>query len=138
MKFSITIIFNAIALWVATALLAGVSLDGTLKAGSVLAGLGPTGSRIVYFVLAGLVLACVNALVRPVVKLLSLPFYVLTLGLFFVVVNALMLKLTAWITASFDLHLVVTNFGWALLGGIVVGAVNWGLRAIFAEVETLN
>ncbi|MGV9184633.1 phage holin family protein [Arcanobacterium canis] len=138
MKFSITIIFNAIALWVATALLAGISLDGSVKADSVLSGLGPTGSRIVYFVLAGLVLACVNALIRPLVILLSLPFYVLTLGLFFVVVNALMLKLTAWITTSFDLHLVVANFGWALLGGIVVGAVNWGLRAIFAEVEALN
>ncbi|MDP9801074.1 putative membrane protein [Arcanobacterium wilhelmae] len=138
MKFSITVIFNAIALWVATALLSGVALVGALKPGSVFASLGDAGARVVYFLLAGLVLACVNALIRPVVKFLALPFYVLTLGLFFVVVNALMLKLTAWITTSFDLHLVVANFGWALLGGIVVGAVNWGLRAIFAEVEALN
>lgn len=77
-----------------------------------------------YYVLAGVVLALVNMLVRPVVAVLSLPFYVLTLGLFFVVVNAAMLGLTSWITDIFAVGFHVDGFWAAVFGGIVIGIVN--------------
>ena len=61
------------------------------------------------------------------------PFYLLTLGLFFVVVNALMIMLTAWTTGFFDLSLVVDSFWWALVAGIIVGVINWFLGAVLPE-----
>lgn len=76
----------------------GIRLTGAGDA--LLANLGPGGEAAVYFLLAGAVLGAVNMVVRPIVNVLSLPFC-LTLGLFFVVVNALMLVLTAWITSHF-------------------------------------
>lgn len=125
MNFFIGAAFNAIALWVATLIFPGIRLEGAGEA--AFAGLGPAGQAAVYFLLAGAVLALVNMVVRPIVKVLSFPFYVLTLGLFFVVVNALMLMLTTWITGHFALALVIDGFGWAVLGGMVVGLVNWAL-----------
>jgi putative membrane protein len=62
----------------------------------------------------------VNAFVRPVVALLSIPLYVLTLGLFFVVVNALMLLLTAWLADLVGLPFTVEGFWTAVLGAIVI------------------
>lgn len=114
---------NGLALWITTIILPGIRLVGPED--GPLAGLGPVGRMVVYFLLAGAVLALVNTFVRPFVMLISLPFYVVTLGLFFMVVNALMLMLTAWITGYFELSLVVDGFGWALAGGVVVGVVNW-------------
>lgn len=131
MNFLIGAVFNAVALWIATLMFSGIRLTGAGDA--LLANLGPGGQAAVYFLLAGAVLGAVNMVVRPIVKVLSLPFYILTLGLFFVVVNALMLMLTAWITSHFAMALVIDSFGWALAGGVVVGLVNWTLSLIIGR-----
>ncbi|VEI13465.1 phage holin family protein [Trueperella bialowiezensis] len=133
MRFLITAAVNAVALWVATILLSGVRLDGAVPADSFLSGVDPSGQRAIYFLLAGGVLGVVNMLVRPIVKVLSLPFYVLTLGLFFIIVNALMISLTAWVTGMFDLSLTIDGFWWAVGAGIVVGVVNWFLSALLPD-----
>ncbi|MEW6926481.1 phage holin family protein [Trueperella pyogenes] len=131
MNFLIGAAFNAVALWIATLMFSGIRLTGAGDA--LLANLGPGGQAAVYFLLAGAVLGAVNMVVRPIVNVLSLPFYILTLGLFFVVVNALMLMLTAWITSHFAMSLVIDSFGWALAGGVVVGLVNWTLSLIIGR-----
>lgn len=133
MKFLITAAVNAVALWISTLLLSGVTLEGSVPADSFLADIGTTGQQAVYFLLAGAVLGVVNMFVRPIVKVLSFPFYLLTLGLFFIVVNALMIMLTAWITGHFDLSLMVGSFWWALVAGIIVGLVNWFLEVLLPE-----
>lgn len=133
MKFLITAAVNAVALWITTLLLSGVTLEGSVPVDSFLADIGTTGQQVVYFLLAGAVLGVVNMFVRPIVKVLSFPFYLLTLGLFFIVVNALMIMLTAWITGHFDLSLVVGSFWWALVAGIIVGLVNWFLEVLLPE-----
>lgn len=133
MNFLISAAVNAVALWVTTLLLSGVALEGSVPADSFLADIGATGQQAVYFLLAGAILGIVNMLVRPIVKFFSFPFYLLTLGLFFVVVNALMLMLTAWITSHFAMSLVIDSFGWALAGGVVVGLVNWTLSLIIGR-----
>jgi len=63
----------------------------------------------------------VNAIVGPVLRLLSLPLVVLTLGLFLLVINAVLFAITAWLSS----RLSVSNFGAALLGGLIVGAFSW-------------
>jgi putative membrane protein len=63
---------------------------------------------------------------RPVVRLLSLPFIILTLGLFLLVVNVLMLYVTDWIVGPFEIH----SFGAGLLAAVIVSVVNWALHAL--------
>jgi len=98
------IFVNAVALWVAANLVPGIHLDGQLWS--------------ILFVAA--VFGVVNAVIRPFVLLLSLPFLVLTLGIFTFVVNALMLLLTAWMVPA----LVVDGFGSALFGSLLVSLVS--------------
>ena len=79
----------------------------------------------------GVVLGLVSAFVKPVVTLLSLPFIVLTLGLFLWVINALMLLLTGWLAGLLDLGFHVDDFFWdALLGALVISVVNWVVASV--------
>jgi putative membrane protein len=77
-------------------------------------------------VLAGGVFTAVNAVVKPILTILSIPFIILTLGLFLLVVNVAMLYLTDALVSDFD----ITTFGTALLAAIVVTVVNWVLGAL--------
>ena len=81
---------------------------------------GPLGEYGTYLWI-GLLFGVVNAIVGPVLRLLSLPFVVLTLGLFLLVVNAALLGLTALITD----RLSVDGFGTALIGGLILAIVSW-------------
>ncbi|TFV87951.1 phage holin family protein [Blastococcus sp. CT_GayMR16] len=81
---------------------------------------GPLGIYGTYLWI-GLIFGVVNAIVGPVLRLLSLPFVVLTLGLFLLIINAALLGLTALITDRLD----VDGFGTALLGGLILALVGW-------------
>lgn len=79
----------------------------------------------------GVILGVVSSFVKPVVKILSIPFIILTLGLFLWVINALMLLLTSWVAKQLDLGFVVDDFFWsALLGALVISLVNWFIASI--------
>jgi putative membrane protein len=84
--------------------------------------------KVILVAIVGLVFCIVNTFVAPVAKILSLPFIVLTLGLFLLVINALLLLLTEWITERFPIHgtvpFQVDGFWWALVGAVVVSFVN--------------
>jgi len=77
----------------------------------------------------------VNAIIKPVVKLFSLPLLILTLGFFALVINALMLMLTAWVSGAFDLGLAVKGFWPALKGALVISIVNMVLSCIVGPFE---
>ncbi len=77
--------------------------------------------------LLGLVFGIINAIIRPVVSLLSLPLTILSLGLFQLVINALLL----YLGSLFVGNLQIDNFLWALLGGIVMGIIGGILESIF-------
>ena len=112
MKYLLWILTNAAALAVAAWALDGIRVEGS-----------DWQDKIVPLVLAGLVLGVVTVFVEPVVKLFSLPFIVLTLGLFLLVINALMLMLTSWIAAKADIGFEVDGFWTAVIGGIIVTLV---------------
>ena len=103
------ILVNAAALWVAAKLIPGISVADSTT-----------------LILAALVFGVVNTFVRPVVKLLSLPITILTLGLFHFVVNAGLLGLTAWLTPGF----AIDCFWAALFGAIVVSLVGMFLSGL--------
>jgi putative membrane protein len=77
----------------------------------------------------------VNAIIKPVVKLFSLPLLILSLGLFALIINALMLELTAWLSAGFDLGLGVSGFWPAVKGALVISIVNMALSCVVSPFE---
>jgi putative membrane protein len=107
----IRLIINAAALFVAVQLIPGMHFVG-----------GPG-----KLLLVALVFGLVNAVVRPVLTLLSCPLIVVTLGLFLLVINALMLGLTSWLSSRLNLGFQVDGFWPALLGGLIIGLVSTAL-----------
>jgi putative membrane protein len=75
---------------------------------------------LITLAIAALVLGLLNALVRPVLFVLTLPLTIVTLGLFLFVLNAIMLELTAWLVPGFD----IDGFGWAIVGAVVLTLVS--------------
>jgi putative membrane protein len=101
-------VLNAIALWVAAALVPGLDFNG--GAGRLL--------------LVAAVFGIVNSTLRPLLTILTCPLIVLTLGLFTLVINGLMLLLTGRLSESWNLGFSVSGFWAAFFGGLVVGAVS--------------
>jgi len=83
----------------------------------------------IYLLLTGVVFGLLNLTVKPLVTVLSLPVVVLSLGLFFIVINAFILYLAAWLLDG----LSVDGCGAALLGGLVIALFNWVVRAFDKE-----
>jgi putative membrane protein len=123
MGFLIKIAVNAVALWVAAWLLPGISF-----------GEGKFGSKFATVVLVAIVFGLVNALIKPIARLLSLPFIILTLGLFTFVVNAFMLQLTEWISEPLGLSFNIDHFFWdAIWGAIIITIVSVVLSWIIPD-----
>jgi putative membrane protein len=89
--------------------------------------------KIVPVLVVALILGIVSNFVRPVVTFFSIPFIIVTLGVFLLVINALMLMLTAWIAGGVGVGFHVEGFWVALLGSIVITLVNWGTASILKD-----
>jgi len=117
---------TGVALWIVTLLVPGIRFVG---ADSTLAEIG------VIFVVA-LIFGLVNAVIRPIVKIISIPLYIVTLGLFHIVVNALMLWITSWITEhTTHWGLYIDDFWWtAIWAAIVLSVVSWLLSLVTGDI----
>lgn len=111
----------SVAVWVAAAMVDGIHLEGWEST-----------------VLVALILGLLNASIKPFLFFLSLPVTVVTLGLFLVVLNAIMLWLTDWIADQFDdLLFEVDDFWWdAILGAIIISIVSWAIE-LFIKPERI-
>ncbi|OBG42101.1 MULTISPECIES: phage holin family protein [Mycolicibacter] len=118
---------TGLALWIVTQIVPGIEIvggDTTLQRAGII------------FVIA-LIFGLVNAFIKPVVQLLSIPLYIVTLGLFHIVVNALMLWITAWITDKTAKHwgLYIADFWWdAIWAAIVLSVVGWVLSLVAGRI----
>ena len=121
-NFVVKTIANAGALAVAVWLLDKITLTGD-----------STGKKIGTLILVALIFGVVNFLVKPIVKLFSLPLLILTLGLFTLVVNALMLLLTSWLADKLDLSFHVDGFWTAVVGGLIISIVSWALNVVLPD-----
>jgi putative membrane protein len=120
MRLLLRIVVTAIALAVTVWLVPGIRIEGT---NSVLA-----------VVVTAIIFGVVNAFVRPILTLLSCGLVVLTLGLFLLVINALMLALASWIAVNwFGIGFYIDNFWWALLGSIVISIVSFVLSMLLPD-----
>ena len=123
-NFLIRVLINAVALWVAAWLVAGISF-GDDDAWT---------SKVVTVVLVALVFGLVNAVIRPIAKVLSFPFIVLTLGLFTFIVNAFMLQITEWIADWVGLPFTIDHFFWdAVFAAVVITLVSWVLNIVLPD-----
>ena len=113
----IRLIINAIALYVATRFVPGLTFDGQWTT----------------IALVAFIFGLVNALVRPLLEVLTCQLVILTLGLFTFIINALMLLLTGWIADQFGLGFHVGGFVPALIGALVVSLVSFVLNLVAAE-----
>jgi putative membrane protein len=116
-KILLKVVITAIALWVATVLIDGleVTADTTLK-------------RVGTLLAVAVIVGVINAFLKPIIKLLGCAFYVLTLGLFALVVNALLLMLAGWVAEQLKLPFDVSGFWPAFWGAIIIGVVSWLLN----------
>lgn len=84
-----------------------------------------TQNKLIALAIIAFVFTLINIFIAPVVKALSIPFIIVTLGLFLLVINALLLLLTEWVTNVVDVVVFhVDGFGWAVLGGLIISIVN--------------
>ncbi len=123
MRIIVRIVVNAIALAVAAWLVEGI----TVGVG------GDRVQQILVLLGVAVIFGVVNALIRPIVQLFTFPLFLLTLGLFTFVVNALMLLLTSWISGELDLPFRVDGFVAALIGAVIVSVVSFLLDVVLPD-----
>ncbi|GAA1587022.1 phage holin family protein [Actinoplanes couchii] len=118
----IRLVITAVSLWIATLVIDGIELNTDSTTGKV-------GTLLAVAVIFGLV----NAVLRPIIKTIGCGLYVLTLGLVAILVNGLLLLLTSWIAAQFDLGFHVDGVLSAVLGALLVGIVSWILNMLVPD-----
>jgi putative membrane protein len=115
---------NMGALALATWLLSGITLTAPT-----------TGRKVLTLLIVALIFGIVNAIVKPIFTLVTAVAVLLTLGLFLIVINALMLLLTSWLSDQFNLGWSVDGFWTALLGSIIVSIVSFVLNAFIPDKD---
>ena len=115
MRFLLRLLLNGVAVLIAAWLIPGL-------------GIASPGTAII----AGIVLGLINAVIRPLLILLTLPLTLVTLGLFIFVVNAVCLALAAWVVPGFT----ISGFGAAFAGALVISVVSWLLSALLVDKNT--
>jgi len=111
--FAIRFVINAAALGVAAWLLPGIRVE-----------------NIQALLLAALIFGLANAFIKPVLAFITCPLIILTLGLFTLVLNAIMMGLTSWVARQFEIGFEVDGFGAAFVGAIIVSVVSWVLTQL--------
>ncbi|WP_433331549.1 phage holin family protein [Spirillospora sp. CA-294931] len=122
MRIILKVAVTAVALWIATILIEGITVSGDTAP-----------RRALTLAAVAAIFGVVNAVIKPVVKTLGCAFYVLTLGLIGLVVNALLLLLTSRVAEELELPFDVTGFWPAFWGAIVVGLIGWVLNLLLND-----
>ena len=114
-RFIVSLVANAIALWLTTLIVSGVRLDPFQD---------DTLGTILSYLFVALIFGVVNGIVGTAIRIVAFPLYILTLGLLSLVVNALLLMLAAWFSQLFGFGLTVESFLWAVLGALVLAILS--------------
>ncbi|GLK16319.1 MULTISPECIES: phage holin family protein [Herbiconiux] len=121
-RFLVSLVVNAIALWLTTLIVAGVKIDPIGDGGTV--------ELIVSYLLVALVFGIVNGIIGSIIRVVAFPLYILTLGIISFFVNALLLWLTSVFTGLFGFGLTLAGFWWTVLGALVLAILSAIIGAI--------
>jgi putative membrane protein len=127
MGFIIRTIVTAVAFWVATLIVDGIEVTG-----------GSTTTDVLTLLGVALIFGVINAVLKPLIKIFGCFFYVITLGLIALVVNALLLMLTDWIAGLLDLPFEVEGFWDAFWGAIIIGVVSWLINLVIPDPKPVT
>lgn len=122
MGFLIRLAINAVALWVTTLVVPDIDVTSSSTARNALT-----------LIVVALIFGLVNAVLKPIIHVVGCVFYILTLGLFALVVNALLFLLTDWIAGGLDLPFNVDGFWPAFWGAIVMAVVSWLISLVIPD-----
>lgn len=125
MKIAAWLIVNVLALGAAIWLIPGISLDK----GQTLS------ERILYLVIVGTIFGLITSLIKPILQVISIPLIILTLGIFLLVINALMLLLMDKISNGLHLGFHVTGFWPAFFGGIIISIASMVIESVLPDQE---
>ena len=124
----VRLVTTAIALFVAVWLVPGIEMSGIGSPTTL-----PSSQAVINLVLVAVIFGLVNAVVRPILNILTLPITCLTLGIFIFVINALMLLLTSFIADQFNLGFEVDGFLAAIIGAIVISIASTVVAIVLPE-----
>ncbi|MBF4606266.1 phage holin family protein [Curtobacterium sp. VKM Ac-1393] len=117
MRFLVRLVVNAVALWLTTLIVSGVSVTAF--------GDGGTTATVLTYLLVAFVFGLVNAVIGTLIRIVAFPIYILTLGLISFIVNAVLLLIVAGISDAFGFGLEVESFGWGIVGAFVLAVFAW-------------
>lgn len=117
MRFLVRLVVNAVALWLTTLIVSGVSVTAF--------GDGGTTATVLTYLLVAFVFGLVNAVIGTLIRIVAFPIYILTLGLIAFIVNAILLLIVAGISDAFGFGLEVESFGWGIVGAFVLAVFAW-------------
>jgi putative membrane protein len=122
MRFLLRLIINALALWLTTLIVSGVSVEPYAQDST---------AWVLTYLLIALIFGVVNAIVGTVIRIVAIPLYILTLGLISLLVNAFLLFIVSWISDAMGFGLHIDGFWWGVLGALVLGIIAWLLGLLF-------
>jgi len=127
MRFLSWLVTTAIAVAVAAWLIDGIRFTGPRQWPDEFT------EKLPSLLLVALILGVVTSFVKPILTILSIPFIIVTLGLFLLVINAAMLRLTSWLAGELDIDFTVTGWWPAIGGAIVITLTTWVVDGIIGE-----
>lgn len=115
-RFVVTVVSNAIALWLTTLIVAGIEVTPYRRFDTV--------AVVLTYLLLGVLFGLVNGVIGTAIRIVAFPLYILTLGLISLIVNGLLFLLVAWISELIGFGLHVDNFWWGVLAAFVMAIIN--------------
>jgi putative membrane protein len=129
-RFVVRLLINALALWITTFLVAGVTVVPYQP--------GDTLAWVLTFLLVAGIFGIVNGVIGNFIRIVAFPIYILTLGLIALVVNSALLLLVAWISDLIGFGLEVDGFWWGVLGALVLALLSWFISIVLRPVLGKN
>ena len=130
MRFLVRLLVNAVALWLTTLIVAGVTVVAFPPRDTL--------AVVLTYLLVALIFGIVNGVIGNFIRIVAFPLYILTLGLLALLVNGLLLLLVSWISGLLGFGLVVDGFWWGVLGALVLALLSWLIGILIRPIVRRN
>ena len=126
MRFLVRLLVNAVALWLTTLLVAGVTVVAFPPKDTM--------ATVLTYLLVALIFGIVNGVIGNFIRIVAFPLYILTLGLLALLVNGVLLLVVSWISGLIGFGLVVDGFWWGVIGALVLAVLSWLIGVLIRPI----